>query len=184
MTLYVCPRRIKLAVMPFFPLIVFQFHSFYVLCLVSRFTGRFEHPKGSWKKQEYLCVQHFLSSQSEWAGYCQRGIFLPLIPIRHVPSRSKGCLSDTQGHTEEEKAWEKTKISTGQSASPSWDRLPSPSPTTQPSQWWGTSMKYLAALRGNSKQNLSYFSHLRLSPPFVYTGRPFSKLVWLEGGQD
>ena len=35
------------------------------------------------------------------------------------------------------------EISTGQSASPSLERLPSSSPTTQPSQWWGTSMKYL-----------------------------------------
>ena len=48
--------------MPFFPLIVFQFHSFYVLCLVSRFTGRFEHPKGSWKIGISLCSTFSLIS--------------------------------------------------------------------------------------------------------------------------
>ena len=81
-------------------LCLFSLHSFSIsqfLCFVFSFQIYWKvwASKRFLEKQEYLCVQHFLSSQSEWAGYCQRRIFLPLIPIRHVPSRSKGCLSDT-----------------------------------------------------------------------------------------
>lgn len=166
-------------------LCLFSLHSFSIsqfLCFVFSFQIYWKvwASKRFLEKQEYLCVQHFLSSQSEWAGYCQRGIFLPLIPIRHVPSRSKGCLSDTQGHTEEEKAWEKTKISTGQSASPSWDRLPSPSPTTQPSQWWGTSMKYLAAKLRELKTEFVLFLSPQTFPSLCIHRAPVLKagLAW------
>ena len=82
--------------------------------------------------------------RSERASYCEWRILLPPIIICHVPSRSKGCLWSvmlSKKHKMLERQY--IEISTGQSASPSLERLPSSSPTTQPSQWWGTSMKYL-----------------------------------------
>ena len=100
-----------------------------------------------------------LTSQSEGASYGEWGILLPLFPIRHVPPRSKGCLSDIEGD-----ANHKMEISTGQSASPSLERLPSASPTTQPSQWWGTSMKYLEGQQCQRERTANETGLVFLSP--------------------
>ena len=93
---------------------------------------------------------------------------MPIVPICHVPTRPKRRLCDDKGDgaidfegvCNKSMRDKKVRIHTGQSASPSLERLPSSSPTTQPSQWWGTSMKYLggAKIRNenvqvNAKQN-------------------------------
>ena len=145
----------------------------------------FERTNGSWKNK---IISVFSFSRSEWASYCFSIRMSKLLwvrnPLANHPHQPRPIQIQGMpiGYCRKQNDCQKVEKSTGQSASPSLERLPRSSPTTQPSQWWGTSIKYLKNEEQTKKKQSWSFSHLRLSPPFVYTGRPFSKLVWLEGG--
>ena len=89
------------------------------------------------KEQDYLCIFFFSIRMSKllWVRN-------PLANHPHQP-RPIQIQGMPIGYCRKQNYCQKVKKSTGQSASPSLERLPRSSPTTQPSQWWGTSIKYL-----------------------------------------
>ena len=144
----VCSRRISLP--------VFLFHSTrfwidWITIVINVFsfqiTHKFgKHPKCSWNyKNVYFHKRSFsfLSIRKSKLLWVKN----PLATHHHLPRpiQIQGMPVECYAVKKKHKMLERQyiEISTGQSASPSLERLPSSSPTTQPSQWWGTSMKYL-----------------------------------------
>ena len=128
------------------PLIVFQFN---ITCLsvqtVLERTG--------------LSSSVFSFSRSEWASYCFSIRMSKLLwvrnPLANHPHQPRPIQIQGMpiGYCRRQNDCQKVEKSTGQSASPSLERLPSSSPTTQPSQWWGTSIKYLKNEKQTKKTN-------------------------------